>query len=152
MSAPAWRKSRLTRRPWITRSAYPDGYVYLPDGTPDEWIKQLVAEELRIIRLRNGGFRNEWHKTRDRNEALDNAVYARAVAFSLGVDRWTEAHWAKVRGENERPVEIVVPPKPTVPASRLAKPGSAKPITKSAAPAGKSAPTRKPNPFTTRRR
>lgn len=136
----------------VDGEAYPDGYVYLPDGTPDEWIKQLVAEELRIIRLRNGGFRNEWHKTRDRNEALDNAVYARAVAFSLGVDRWTEAHWAKVRGENERPVEIVVPPKPTVPASRLPKPGGTKPATKSAAPAAKSAPTRKPNPFTTRRR
>ncbi|WP_380787245.1 phage terminase large subunit family protein [Sphingomonas sp. R86521] len=136
----------------VDGEAYPDGYVYLPDGTPDEWIKQLVAEELRIIRLRNGGFRSEWHKTRDRNEALDNAVYARAVAFSLGVDRWTDAHWAKVRGENVKPVDPVSPPKPTVPASRLAKPAGAKPAAKAATSAPKAAPTRKPNPFTTRRR
>lgn len=73
---------------------YPEGYVYLPDGTPDEWIKQLVAEELRFIRLRSGGVRREWHKVRDRNEALDNAVYARAVAVSLGVDRWSGKKWA----------------------------------------------------------
>jgi len=87
----------------VDGEAYPDGYVYLPDGTTDEWIKQLVAEELRIIRLRSGGFRREWHKVRDRNEALDNAVYARAVAFSLGVDRWREQDWLKARGDYTPP-------------------------------------------------
>lgn len=75
---------------------YPDGYVYLPDGASDEWVKQLVAEELRFVQMRSGGVRREWHKVRDRNEALDNAVYARAVAISLGVDRWTERQWGKV--------------------------------------------------------
>lgn len=80
----------------IDGEPYPDGYVFLPNGTGDEWIKQLVAEELRLIRQRNGGFRREWHQIRDRNEALDDAIYARAVAISLGVDRWTDAHWRKL--------------------------------------------------------
>ncbi len=95
----------------IDGEAYPEGYVYLPDGTTDEWIKQLVAEELRFIRLRSGGFRREWHKVRDRNEALDNAVYARAVAFSLGVDRWREIDWRKARGDFTKPEPALPQPR-----------------------------------------
>ncbi len=95
----------------VDGEAYPDGYVFLPDGTTDEWIKQLVAEELRMIRLRNGGFRREWHKVRDRNEALDNAVYARAAPSPLGVERWREADGQKARGE-------FTPPPPPAPAPK----------------------------------
>jgi phage terminase large subunit GpA-like protein len=83
----------------IDGEAYPEGFVYLPDGTSDEWIKQLVAEELRVVKLRRGGFRREWHKLRERNEALDNAVYARAVAIALGVDRWSVKKWAQAIGD-----------------------------------------------------
>lgn len=121
---------------------YPDGYVYLPDGTSDEWIKQLVAEELRFHRTRAGGVRREWHKTRDRNEALDNAVYARAVAISLGVDRWTAAHWKKIRGEAPKPAKQPAP-----------QPSAENPPPKSAA-SPRSAPRKRqrPNPFTSRGR
>lgn len=77
---------------------YPEGYVYLPDGTTGEWIKQLCAEQLVIKRLRNGRTRSEWEQTRPRNEALDMAVYARAIAVHLGVDRWTEARWRQAIG------------------------------------------------------
>lgn len=128
---------------------YPDGYVYLPDGTSDEWIKQLVAEELRIIRLRSGGFRREWHKVRDRNEALDNAVYARAVAFSLGVDRWRDTDWLKARGDFTPPAPPAPAPK-QVPDDRPA-PASQPAETQSG---GKrlAARPKKPNPFTSSRR
>jgi phage terminase large subunit GpA-like protein len=130
----------------VDGEAYPDGYVFLPDGTSDEWIKQLVAEELRMIRLRSGGFRREWHKVRDRNEALDNAVYARAVAFSLGVDRWRESDWQKVRGEYTKPKPPPAPASPkSVPDDRpaaqpavIAKKATAKP--------------KRANPFTSRGR
>ena len=92
---------------------YPDGYVYLPDGTTDEWIKQLVSEELRMVRLRSGGFRREWVKTRDRNEALDNAVYARAITYALGIDRWTDRQWSKLRDiEDANRAEKVPEPEP----------------------------------------
>ena len=135
----------------VDGEAYPDGYVFLPDGTTDEWIKQLVAEELRMIRLRSGGFRREWHKVRDRNEALDNAVYARAIAFSLGVDRWRDADWQKARGEFTPPPPPVPTPKQQV---RDDRPPPV-PLQVTETPAAKrraSATTRKPNPFTSRRR
>lgn len=135
----------------VDGEAYPDGYVFLPDGTTDEWIKQLVAEELRMIRLRNGGFRREWHKVRDRNEALDNAVYARAIAFSLGVDRWRDADWQKARGE------FTPPPPPVRALKQQVRDDRPPPVPLQAAetPAAKrraAVTTRKPNPFTSRRR
>lgn len=74
---------------------YPEGYVFLPDGTTDEWIKQLCGEQLVTKKLRGGRIRRQWEKTRDRNEALDNAIYARAVAAALGADRWTETQWKR---------------------------------------------------------
>jgi phage terminase large subunit GpA-like protein len=128
---------------------YPDGYVYLPDGTSDEWIKQLVAEELRIIRLRSGGFRREWHKVRDRNEALDNAVYARAVAFSLGVDRWREVDWQKARGDFTPPAPAVPPPTKQVPDDR---PQPARQAVETVTKPRPGARAKKPNPFTNSRR
>jgi phage terminase large subunit GpA-like protein len=139
--------------------AYPDGYIYLPQGTDDEWIKQLVAEELREIKQRTGGIRREWHKLRDRNEALDNAVYARAVAISLGADRWTESQWAKLTGEQSEPSEHEVPEPPddhsTAERSEPPQPGrvltAPKPAPKSAnsPPAAKA---KRSNPFTSNRR
>ena len=37
--------------------------------------------------------RLEWQKLRERNEALDCRVYARAAAWIAGADRWTDAMW-----------------------------------------------------------
>lgn len=94
---------------------YPEGYVFLPDGTTDEWIKQLCAEQLVTKKLRGGRLRREWVKTRDRNEALDNAVYARAVASSLGVDRWTSRQWNRRLGlasRRQHPQRQAVSPLP----------------------------------------
>lgn len=83
----------------VDGEAYPAGYVFLPDGTSDEWIKQLVAEQLVSRNLRNGKQRGEWRQVRDRNEALDNAVYARAVTYALQMDSWTDKKWAVATGE-----------------------------------------------------
>lgn len=102
---------------------YPDGYVFLPDGLSDEWIKQLVAEELVKVKRRLGGVRLEWRQIRDRNEALDMAVYARAVAIALGVDRWSQAKWAAQMGANDVPEPA--PTKPTAsPISKPSRPAS----------------------------
>ncbi len=52
-----------------------------PPGWADtEWLKQLVAEQLVTIRNKRGYTHQEWQKTRERNEALDCRVYARAAA------------------------------------------------------------------------
>jgi phage terminase large subunit GpA-like protein len=45
--------------------------------------------------------KREWQKTRDRNEALDCRVYARAAAIALGVDRWSESKWEHLAGKSD---------------------------------------------------
>jgi len=72
---------------------YPVGYVHLPRGAEAEWVKQLVAEQLVTVKTKRGFSRLEWQKLRERNEALDCRVYARAAAWIAGADRWTEAMW-----------------------------------------------------------
>jgi phage terminase large subunit GpA-like protein len=77
---------------------YPEGYVFLPAGTSDEDCKQLVSEQLVMVRKKSGPSRRMWNKTYERNERLDTAIYARAIAIAIGVDRWTEAKWRQVSG------------------------------------------------------
>jgi phage terminase large subunit GpA-like protein len=62
-----------------------------------EYFKQLTAEQL-TTKVVKGYPKREWQKTRDRNEALDCRVYARAAAIALGVDRWSENKWGQLAG------------------------------------------------------
>ncbi|MGD9509702.1 MAG: phage terminase large subunit family protein [Geminicoccaceae bacterium] len=72
------------------------GYLHLPQGTDAEWIRQLVAEQLVTVKTRRGFSRLEWQKLRERNEALDCRVYARAAAWIAGADRWSDTKWAEL--------------------------------------------------------
>ena len=83
---------------------FPPGFVHLPkiDG---EFIQQLCAEQLITRRDRNGFPVREWQKVRERNEALDCYVYARAAAAAAGLDRFEERHWC----EMERQLGIARP-------------------------------------------
>ena len=67
--------------------------MHLPRGIEVEWVKQLVAEQLRTAKDRRGFARQEWEKLRERNEALDCRVYARAAAAVVGVDRFDDRRW-----------------------------------------------------------
>lgn len=83
---------------------YPFGYIHLPEGTTDTWIQQLVAEQLVKVKNRAGFSRLAWtNPSGARNEAIDMRVYARAAAYTLGIDRWTARQWAKVMGEFATP-------------------------------------------------
>lgn len=74
--------------------AFPTGFMHVGDGTTAEWFKQLTAEKLVARKNKRTGFsKSEWVKDRDRNEALDCRVYARAVAWLMGVDRWDDKRW-----------------------------------------------------------
>lgn len=57
-------------------------------------------------RDRNGYPHREWQKLRERNEALDTYVYARAAASAAGLDRFEDRHWA----EMGRPLNSLAPP------------------------------------------
>ena len=105
----------------------PAGMIHLPDWADSEWLKQLVAEQLVTIRDRRGYARQEWQKMRERNEALDTRVYARAAAWILGADRFDERMWRQL--EKQAGVETAVkaqgtePEKPSEPkAGRISAP------------------------------
>ena len=51
------------------------------------------------VKGKRGFTRLEWQKLRERNEALDIRVYARAAAWILGADRWPEARWADLEAQ-----------------------------------------------------
>ncbi len=74
---------------------YPAGFVHLPK-VDAEVLQQLCAEQLITRRDRNGFAVREWQKMRERNEALDCYVYARAAAAAAGLDRFEERHWREL--------------------------------------------------------
>jgi phage terminase large subunit GpA-like protein len=134
VSSSTW-KADLYRRLWLTRGdadGYPPGWVHLPTGVDPEWIKQLVSEQLHTVKDKRGFARQEWAKLRERNEALDCAVYARAALWLLGADRYGERFWTRraaapalqpVRREDEAEEQRPMPPeaaRPVVPAARPA--------------------------------
>jgi len=88
-----------------TTSIYPPGFVHLPK-VDAEYVQQLCAEQLITRRDRNGFPVREWQKLRERNEALDCYVYARAAAAASGLDRFEERHWREL----ERQLGIAAPP------------------------------------------
>ena len=57
------------------------------------------AEQLVTVRTKRGFARLEWQKLRERNEALDTRVYARAAAWILGADRWSDARWTDLEAQ-----------------------------------------------------
>ncbi|MFN3578523.1 MAG: phage terminase large subunit family protein, partial [Tabrizicola sp.] len=78
-----------------TTPIYPPGFVHLPK-VDAEFVQQLCAEQLITRRDRNGYPVRAWQKMRERNEALDCYVYARAAASAAGLDRFEERHWREL--------------------------------------------------------
>src|SRR6056297_730154 len=111
--AETYRYLRLERQSDEDRApgtAEPAGTIHLPDWADSEWLKQLVAEQLVTIRDRRGYARQEWQKLRERNEALDTRVYARAAAWILGADRFDDRMWRQL--EKQAGVEPHAPAPP----------------------------------------
>ena len=90
---------RPTKEELAEGAQHPPGTVHLPDWVESELLKQLVAEELVTVRTKRGFARLEWQKLRERNEALDCRVYARAAAWIVGADRWSEARWVDLEAQ-----------------------------------------------------
>jgi len=70
---------------------FPPGYCHFPQ-LPEEFFKQLTAEQL-VTKIVKGYRKPEWVCMRERNEALDTRVYARAAASQFGIDRFSESRW-----------------------------------------------------------
>ena len=104
------RLERPTEEEIAGGARMPPGTIHLPDWVEFEWLKQFVAEQLVTVKTKRGFARLEWQKLRERNEALDARVYARAAAWIAGLDRWSDERWAEA--EREVSVETVGPPRP----------------------------------------
>lgn len=87
----------------IDGEAFPQAYCHFPEYG-DEYFKQLTAEVLVTRRVR-GYSKHVWEKIRDRNEALDCRVLARAAAAAFGIDRFQEKHWDQLGCH--KPQEVV---------------------------------------------
>ena len=88
----------LRRKARVDGEELPTGWCHFPEYD-EEFFRQLTAETL-TQKTNNRGFpKYVWEKTRDRNEALDTRIYARAALQMLGGDRWDERRW-KVERQN----------------------------------------------------
>jgi phage terminase large subunit GpA-like protein len=90
------RLDRPTEEGVTAGARFAPGTVHIPKWIDSEWLKQLTSEQLVTVRNRRGFSKLEWQKMRDRNEALDLRVYARAAAWIAGLDRWSEKVWAEL--------------------------------------------------------
>jgi phage terminase large subunit GpA-like protein len=71
--------------------AWPAGYCHFP-AYSKEFFEQLCAEQL-ITHTVAGRTTSRWEKRRDRNEALDARIYARAAAATLRLETWLPKRW-----------------------------------------------------------
>jgi len=114
------RLERPTTEERAEGAAFPPGTIHLPHWVENEWLKQLVAEQLVTVRTKRGFAKLEWQKLRERNEALDCRVYARAAAWIAGADRWSEAKWRDLEDQLG-----AAPFGDTDPAGQINRPGQA---------------------------
>ena len=88
------RKERPTDEQLAAGERFPAGFCHFPKYG-EEYFKQLTAERLVTVKDKRGFPHREWRKLRERNEALDCRVYARAAASAVGIDRFTDGVWQK---------------------------------------------------------
>ena len=87
-------KDHLHNRLHLTEGA---GAYIMPKWLPREWFEGLLAERKRV-RYVKGYAVVDWYKNPgDRNEPLDLAVYNLAIAHKLGLHRYSQRDWTKLR-------------------------------------------------------
>ncbi|AYG44308.1 phage terminase large subunit family protein [Pseudomonas sp. Leaf58] len=98
--AELWIVGTDTAKDWIyNRYSFEKGpgALHFAKDLPDEFFQQCVAER-KIARYVKGYKRIEWVKSKaERNEALDLMVYNLAMANFLGLHRYGEQDWDKLR-------------------------------------------------------
>tara|TARA_B100000459_G_scaffold52626_2_gene28145 strand:- start:3268 stop:5148 length:1881 start_codon:yes stop_codon:yes gene_type:complete len=95
------------KKPTDPEEELPTGWCHFPQHS-EEYFRQLTAESL-ISKIVRGYQKYQWEKMRDRNEALDCRVYARAAHDAIGAQRWTEDRWEHEAKEAGINIEINAP-------------------------------------------
>jgi phage terminase large subunit GpA-like protein len=98
--AELWFVGTDTAKDWIyNRYPFEDGpgALHFANDLPDDFFAQCVAER-KVARYIRGHKRIEWVKGKaERNEALDLMVYCLAMAHYLGINRYKEHDWDRIR-------------------------------------------------------
>lgn len=89
----------------IGEEGVPAGYCHFPQYDR-HYFKMLTAEELRVVQNKKGFSVYEWHKIAQRNEALDCRVYARAASAVLGIDRFSDADWERMKAMRNGALQV----------------------------------------------
>lgn len=89
---------RLTLNGPDATGTWPAGSMRFPKSCDEQHFQQLTAETLQDRTFRDGRIEKEWVRNRARNEQLDLAVYARALAHRL-TDSLTPAAWDALEAE-----------------------------------------------------
>lgn len=98
--AELWMVGTDTAKDWIYNRYHLEsgpGALHFPRDLPDDFFAQCVAER-KVTRYVKGFKRIEWVKGKaERNEALDLLVYSLAMAHYLGLHRYGEHDWARLK-------------------------------------------------------
>lgn len=96
---------------------YPAGYCHFPQYDR-EFFKMLTAEQHQMLKnKKTGKVSYQWVKKYERNEVLDIRIYARAAAFIIGIDRFKDGHWDKIKAASK----VIAKPKEVVPKKPVKK-------------------------------
>ena len=84
---------------------------------PPEWFAGLVVEQPRTRYVKGRAVR-EWIKPNGaRNEPLDLSVYNLAIAYRLGLHKWSALDWQRLRDKLIPPTaDLFAPAPPALPA------------------------------------
>jgi len=84
---------------------YPEGYCHFPQYDR-HYFKMLTAEQQEQVINKKGFAEYQWtKKSGARNEALDVRNYARAAAYIIGIDRFKEDTWGKIKAQSSVTIE-----------------------------------------------
>ncbi|MBD8791195.1 phage terminase large subunit family protein [Pseudomonas syringae] len=146
--AELWFVGTDTAKDWIY-NRYPfeqgPGALHFANDLPDDFFDQCVAER-KVARYVRGHKRIEWVKGKsERNEALDLMVYNLAMAHYLGINRYNEGDWSRVRQALAQAGLFDEAPASGAAVERALKPGPA-PVIPVVAPASPPAAAPVPRP------
>jgi phage terminase large subunit GpA-like protein len=125
-----WFVGTDTAKDWIyNRYAFEDGpgSLHFANNLPDEFFAQCVVER-KVARYIRGYKFIDWVKGKgERNEALDLMVYCLAMAHYLGINRYHEHDWDRIRQAmaqstlfDDKPAEAPRSAVATIPAAKPA--------------------------------
>ena len=104
-------KDWLSSRMHLTEGG---GSMHFQQNLPPEWFDMMVVEQPRTA-WRKGKAIREWIKPNGaRNEAWDVSVYNLALAYQLGLHKWSGLDWKRLRDKLIPPTRDMFAPEPSV--------------------------------------